>query len=174
MEENLIISSDHGYILNPVYNIISDISRFEAYWNAACGTPDVEEKKRLLISAFDLYKGNLLPLSSGEQWCVTESSYYNTIYLKVVKNLLHLLSKEQDLWAIREYATRALEIEPGNMETYKYLIRAFQKAGASVMAKQELEVAKKNLSDEEYMDLINILNAGKKGLLWPFNKKETI
>ena len=173
MEENLIISSDHGYILNPVYNIISDISRFEAYWNAACGTPNVEEKKRLLISAFDLYKGNLLPLSSGEQWCVTESSYYNTIYLKVVKNLLHLLSKEQDLWAIREYATRALEIEPGNMETYKYLIRAFQKAGSSVMAKQELEVAKKNLSDEEYMDLINILNAGKKGLLWPFNKKET-
>ena len=91
-----------------------------------------------------------------------------------MKNLLHLLSKEQDLWAIREYATRALEIEPGNMETYKYLIRAFQKAGSSVMAKQELEEAKKNLSDEEYMDLINILNAGKKGLLWPFNKKETI
>ena len=175
MEENLIISSDHGYMLNPEYNVISDIARFEAFWNAACETKDAGEKKKLLISAFDLYRGNLLPLSSGEQWCVTESSYYNTIYLKVVKELLHLLNKEHDLWAIREYATRALKIEPGNMEPYKYLVRAVQEAGSSVMAKQELEVAKQNLSEEEYMDLINILNAGKKGLLWSFgNNKETV
>lgn len=162
MDDYLIVASGHGYTLNPDYNIISDFSRFEKLVSSAINMPLSKERTTLLITAFNLYKGNLLPAASGEHWIIAESAHYSTLYIKLVDALLDSLDEEKELWEIWDFSTRSLKIEPGNIRAYLHLIKTFLKAGSIEIAKQELIIAKQYLSEEDYLHLVDTLTNGGK------------
>ena len=162
MDDYLIVASGHGYTLNPDYNIISDFARFEKLVSSAINMPLSKERTALLITAFNLYKGNLLPAASGEHWIIAESAHYSTLYIKLVDALLDSLDEEKELWEIRDFSTRSLKIEPGNIHAYLYLIKTFLKTGSIEIAKQELIIAKQYLSEEDYLHLVDMLTNGGK------------
>lgn len=162
MDDYLIVASGHGYTLNPDYNIISDYTRFEKLVSSAINMPLSKERTALLITAFNLYKGNLLPAASGEHWIIAESAHYSTLYIKLVDALLDSLDEEEELWEIQDFSTRSLKIEPGNIRAYLYLIKTFLKTGSIEIAKQELLIAKQYLSEEDYLHLVDTLTNGGK------------
>ena len=162
MDDYLIVASGHGYTLNPDYNIISDFTRFEKLVSSAINMPLSKERTALLITAFNLYKGNLLPAASGEHWIIAESAHYSTLYIKLVDALLDSLDEEKELLEIRDFSTRSLKIEPGNIHAYLYLIKTFLKTGSIEIAKQELIIAKQYLSEEDYLHLVDMLTKGGK------------
>lgn len=153
----LIESVPNGYRLNPQLNIMTDIQKFDDYREAVGKTSSVINKVELLKQAISLYKGNVLMSAAGEHWITGISSRYYINYTGVVNELLKTLALSNDYYDVTQYASESLEIEPGNMKAYYWLIVAMYKQGATEMAYSELKVAKHNLIPEEYEELVNRL-----------------
>ena len=157
----LIESTPNGYRLNPKLNIMTDIQKFDEYREAVGKTASVINKVELLKQAMELYKGNILTSAAGEHWLMGTSSRYYINYIGVVNELLKTLADANDYYDITQYASKSLEVEPGNMKAYYWHILAMYKQGATEMAISQLKVAQHNLISEEYDELIQLLKERK-------------
>ncbi len=153
-DQQLIESTAYGYRLNPKLNIMTDIQEFDRYVAASNNTVTRIKKVELLKKAMSVYKGNILVSASGEHWLLHTASHYNMKYLGVANELLKTLAELKDFADIHQYATQALQIEPGNLQAYYWLIYSLYSQGATEMAKSELRVAQQNLTEEEYDELV--------------------
>ena len=79
------------------------------------------------------------------------------MYMELVRDLLHTLFALQDLPCVREYASRSIEIEPGNPSAYYWMIASDNHPLSSTSAKQVLSVAQDKLTEEEYSRLLELL-----------------
>lgn len=157
LDDNIIISRSNGYMLNPDLNFITDTQQFEHCMLEAKQLTDSETKKKLLEKAFHLYKGRFYESSDSEQWLLATENRYSAMYIELVKELLHTLYALQDLPCVREYASRSIEIEPGNPGAYYWMIVSGNYPLSSVHAKQVLDVAKDKLTEDEYSKLMELL-----------------
>ena len=157
LDDNIIVSRSNGYMLNPDLNFITDIKQFEDCVEKAKHLTDSENKRKLLEKAFSLYRGRFYASSDSEQWLLATENHYSAMFMNVVKDLLHTLYALQDMPCIRDYASRSIEIEPGNPGAYYWMIVCDNHPLSSTMAKQVLSVAESNLTEEEYSKLIELL-----------------
>ena len=153
-EYKLIESVSGGYCLNPNLHITTDFQKFDELWNAAQRAGSVCSRVELLKCAMDLYKGPLLDNSGDEHWLVPVCSYYHLCYLGVTNELLKTLAEEKDYHNLQKCAAASLVVEKGNPNTYYGLIYAMTHMGAHECAKTEIEIARQNLTDEDFQDLV--------------------
>ncbi|MBR1711202.1 MAG: hypothetical protein IJ719_20630, partial [Clostridia bacterium] len=157
LEDNIVISRSNGYMLNPDLHFIMDIQQFEHCLQQAKNLTDNDTKCKLLVKAFNLYRGRFYASSDSEQWLLATENRYSTMYMELVKELLHTLYAVQDFPCIREYASRSIEIEPGNPRAYYWMIVSDGHPLSSTTAKQILDVAQTNLTEEEFSKLNELL-----------------
>lgn len=82
---------------------------------------------------------------------------YNLRYIGLVNELLTQLEEAGDYTGIQQYASKALDIMPGNIKAHFWLVYAMFHSGAIEMAKNEIVCANSILTAEEYVTLIRYL-----------------
>lgn len=156
-DQQLVETTAYGYRINPKLNIMTDLQEFDQYIAASQSTASVTKKVELLKKAMSVYKGNILSSASGEHWLLHTATHYNLKYLGVVNELLKTLAELKDYADVHQYASQSLQIEPGNLRAYYWMIYALYRQGATEMAKAVLRTAEQNLTREEYEELVRNL-----------------
>ena len=57
---------------------------------------DESEALELCLEGLELYKGDFLPKSEYESWVIPISTYYHSLYQKLVYKTVELLTKRED------------------------------------------------------------------------------
>ena len=104
-----------------------------------------------------LYKGHIFENACEEPWIVNLVNSYSLRYVGVVNELLAALAAEKDYPCLQAYASHSLELMPGNMKAYYWLIFSMYQMGTVEMAKSEMARAKNDLTGEEYATLVKFL-----------------
>ena len=68
-----------------------------------------------------------------------------------------MLADAESYHDLHQYAAQSLNIEPGNIHAYYWLIYAMVHLGSFDLAKSEYEMAQHYLTDEEYEELTDML-----------------
>lgn len=146
-----------SYRINPELNVITDLDIFTDAWNQAATSSDLIAKGHLLKKAMDIYKNGLLPAHSCEHWLLPIAAHYSLRYIGVINQLLSTLDLAHDYVCIHEYAGIAVQAVPGSADAHYWLAYAMLKLGTTELAKNELQVAKQMLTEDEYHDVLRRL-----------------
>ena len=151
---DLIITDDGKYRLNPELSIMTDMEMFDRLRADASVTANERARIQYLRKASRLYKGLVFPEACNEHWLMSLCSDYQLRYLEIEEQLLNALALKNSYKAVYEEAKRAIEHEKGNGNLHFWMIYSLIKQGSTEMVKHVLEMAKENLTEEDYNDLI--------------------
>lgn len=140
-------------------NVTTDADEMEDLYNRAKNLPDGDDKIILLKKAFELYRGRLFIQGEDDigTWLYTYTTHYNQVYVDLTSALLTTLGHIKDYRCIMDYGPRALEIEPGILTAYYWIIIAADETGNSVAREKFLQKASEDLIDEENEKLKKLL-----------------
>ena len=149
IKERLIVCEGSGYRRNPDLRIMTDITEFDDCLFAAKSTSDKEKKAELLLKAFDLYKGPVFMSNKDSPWLNEIAFHYEARYVKAAEALLHELADQCEYGAVLRYASKTLELYPGNgMIVYWFIVATFHLSGSD-MAKAEYLRLQKDMTQDE-------------------------
>lgn len=154
LEKELIVTSPNGYQINPSLRIKSDLMKFEQLSKIAKSSNHSDEKIEVIKKALELYKGPVYAAASSELWLFHTVNHYAMGYIEMVNRLLELLAHYNDYESLNHYASVALRIDSGNMTSYFWRIYSMYRTGAVERLQRVLEQAKKDLTSEEYENLL--------------------
>lgn len=126
----LIIQSRGSYAWTKNFKTVVDIDIFESLCEQAFKSKDSpKEKLDLCLSAIEIYKGDFLPQSEWESWVVPISTYYHSLYQKLVHDTIDLLKETESYQKIIDVCQKAIQVEAFD-ETFHYnLIYSLYKTG---------------------------------------------
>lgn len=156
-DEELIVSTASGYQFNPKIHIITDYQQFDEFIRLASAASSIINRVELLKSAIDLYNGKILSSAEGEHWLIQFATKYHIAYIGAVNELLKQLASLHSYDLLNQYAMRSLTIAPENTRGYYWLIRSLKSQGMNELAANEHRLARQNLTDVEYHDLLGLL-----------------
>ncbi len=156
-DEELIVSTASGYQFNPEIHIITDYQRFDEFIRLASAASSIINRVELLKSAIDLYNGKILSSAEGEHWLIQFATKYHIAYIGAVNELLKQLGSLHSYDLLNQYAMKSLTIAPENSRGYYWLIRSLKAQGMNELAANEHRLARQNLTDGEYHDLLDLL-----------------
>lgn len=160
-DARLVVSTSHGYQLNPELNIMTDLKMFEECWLEAQSALTFQTKIELLKRAADLYRGNVFASASSEHWLIPHELTYKYKCLGIYFELMKINFDSQNYANVQRYAALALEIEPANVDAYYWMIRSMKQKDSFAMAKGELKMAEHILTETEYKELVDRLEKAK-------------
>ena len=79
------------------------------------------------MEAVALYRGYFLPKSGDESWVIPISTYYHSLYQKLVYKTIELLMEREDYGAITSVCQTAIGIEPFDEQFHYYLVYSLYK-----------------------------------------------
>lgn len=153
----LIEATPNGYRLNPELNIMTDLHMFDRLWNLVQDTSSTSIKVDLMKQAISIYRGPLFENACDEHWIMSMVNGYNLRYVGLVNELLKKLAEYCDYQGVQHYATQSLQIVPENVTARYWLIHATFHAGTVELAKNEITQSKKDLTSEEFEQLLKRL-----------------
>lgn len=156
-DAELIVSTASGYQFNPKIHIITDYQQFDEFIRSASAASSIINRVELLKSAIDLYNGKILSSAEGEHWLIQFATKYHIAYIGAVNELLKQLDSLHSYDLLNQYAMRSLTIAPENTRGYYWLIRSLKSQGMNELAANEHRLARQNLTDGEYHDLLGLL-----------------
>lgn len=156
-DAELIVSTASGYQFNPKIHIIADYQQFDEFIRLASAASSIINRVELLKSAIDLYNGKILSSAEGEHWLIQFATKYHIAYIGAVNELLKQLASLHSYDLLNQYAMRFLTIAPENTKGYYWLIRSLKAQGMDELASNEYRLAKQKLTDNEYLDLLDLL-----------------
>ena len=156
-DAELIVSTASGYQFNPKIHIIADYQQFDEFIRSTSAASSIINRVELLKSAIDLYNGKILSSAEGEHWLIQFATKYHIAYIGAVNELLKQLASLHSYDLLNQYAMRSLTIAPENTKGYYWLIRSLKAQGMDELASNEYRLAKQKLTDNEYLDLLDLL-----------------
>lgn len=156
-DAELIVSTASGYQFNPKIHIIADYQQFDEFIRSASAASSIINRVELLKSVIDLYNGKILSSAEGEHWLIQFATKYHIAYIGAVNELLKQLASLHSYDLLNQYAMRSLTIAPENTKGYYWLIRSLKAQGMDELASNEYRLAKQKLTDNEYLDLLDLL-----------------
>ena len=156
-DAELIVSTASGYQFNPKIHIIADYQQFDEFIRSASAASSIINRVELLKSAIDLYNGKILSSAEGEHRLIQFATKYHIAYIGAVNELLKQLASLHSYDLLNQYAMRSLTIAPENTKGYYWLIRSLKAQGMDELASNEYRLAKQKLTDNEYLDLLDLL-----------------
>lgn len=153
----LVVSTPHGYRLNPELNIMTDIDMFDELWIQAQSAVALHTKISLLKKSVELYRGDIFKSASSEHWLIPHEIAYKYKYLGICSELMKAYYESGNHASVQYYAAMALKSDYANADAYYWMIRSMRQKDSLEMAKGELKMAEHVLSNEEYEELLRKL-----------------
>ncbi|HZO90449.1 MAG TPA: tetratricopeptide repeat protein [Chthonomonadaceae bacterium] len=132
--------------LNPAA-CTTDVAEFVAALQAEARAEDEAERVRLLTTAVELYRGELLP-DYGEAWIEPERQRLADAYLGALRRLVRFLAQARDFDRAIDYARRAVHVDPLREESHRLLMRLYMAAGRPAAALQQYGELERILKEE--------------------------
>ncbi len=127
---NPIISGRSAYRFNPNIKCVLDIEEFEELYKNALNTNiDITQKAEFYKKALCLYKGELLPRISTENWVIPLAVRYSNMYLEAVKSYASILYNLGHYEQINNICSKANIFAPLDEGINIWLIRSMLKLG---------------------------------------------
>lgn len=114
--EDLIIGSSGSFVVNPKYVIHADFERFEETHAKFFSDPSLDVKAVTFKTARSLYKGPMLPRVDHLHWMMPRVSYYQGLYLQILKALIQYEIAERMYPSAQRHTMNGLEIEPYDVD----------------------------------------------------------
>ena len=149
----LIFRDDNGYKFHPDLKVIIDVREYMRLFEQSKHVADISAQKQMLIDLIGMYKGPIREEAKTPGWMNQAKHHMESIYLTVVKRLLHIYFNEGDYESLHRYANKSMKMVANNTEGYYWKIRAYRKTMLWEKANSLLETAKKCIPDEEYTAL---------------------
>lgn len=129
--QDLLIHIRGTYSWNPDVNTIVDIDQFEELCESVFSSHDMasDSQLKLCLKAIDIYKGDFLPKSSWISWVIPISTYYHSLYQKLIHKTISLLKDQHDYEKIIDVCQRATVIEQFDEVIHYNLIYSLYKTG---------------------------------------------
>lgn len=160
-EYQLIETTTNGYRFNPKLRIKTDLELFDHLWTLAQQSGATSAKVDIMKEAVNLYKGSVLSSWDSDTWMKPTITHYELRYKGMVNELLKTLAEQKDFYNLHKYAAQAISVDPGNVKAYYWMVVATCNLGSEEMALTQLSTAEKNLTEEEYADLLRMLRDAK-------------
>lgn len=132
--------------LNP-HLVRTDVTEFQAAAQAALLSPDRWEKRRNLIRATELYRGELLQ-GLCEDWIFPEQVRLETQFQECVRELLSEYEQGGELAAALELALEAVRRDPLSEEPRYWLMRLYAAVGQKQSALRHYRELERLLREE--------------------------
>lgn len=161
-DEALIINTQAGYRLNPKLRILTDFELFEKLSNDALHTPEKMRRIDLMKQAINLYRGAFFASSNTDGWVQTTANGLTLRYIYLMNKILFILAEMGDIDGVHHYAQRCIEFTPENVMAHFWLIHSVQCGPIPGVIPMELEWLKVHLTNDEYQDLLRLLEKAKK------------
>ncbi|MBQ9119327.1 MAG: SARP family transcriptional regulator [Lachnospiraceae bacterium] len=126
----LILHHRDNYSWNNDVAYEVDIDQFEH----ACTLADdpnlpVSERLAHYNHAFQLYKGKFLPKNAEDDWAIPIATYYHSLYIKAVHNMIELLLAAEEYEQVIQICSAAVAIDPYDEPLHFHLIRSLYLTG---------------------------------------------
>lgn len=135
LKENIIINTHGSYAFNKALNYSIDAEEFEELSRLAIKETDIDLRLNLILKAAELYKNDFLPKLSAEVWINPFSTYYRSLYLRIVQDGVELLKAANKPHEIITLCERAVLIKPYDEYLHSVLIETLVKIGNKQGAK---------------------------------------
>lgn len=149
--DDLVVGSSGTFILNPKYKILTDFERFEDNCNHFFDTDSQELKEMDFQNAQALYKGMLFPRSEHTYWLMPMITYYQNLYLKLMKMQIQRKMSEKDYFTAQKIAMDGLVIEPYDTDFKVVMLMCMYEEGNSSIAGVYYSKIESELTDEQKM-----------------------
>ncbi len=124
--QKLLVQQRGSYAWTQEYPTVLDIDQFESVCSkvlARDGALD-EELLPLCLEGLELYKGDFLPKAEYESWVIPISTYYHSLYQKLVYRTIQILLNKEAYSQITSICQTAIGIEPFDEQFHYYLVYA--------------------------------------------------
>ncbi|MCR5678013.1 MAG: winged helix-turn-helix domain-containing protein [Agathobacter sp.] len=153
-----ILTNRGSYQWNPEIPIVLDCEKFEQLINVA-KKESVEDKALIKYEqAVGLYQGEFLPGIKDCYWAQSLNTYYQSMYLSVVKALGDLYKKTCQYEYLDRLVTTALSFDNADEQLYCYQIEARMRLNKISLALESYENAKEIIERELGVRKTTVLN----------------
>ncbi len=126
----MILYRNGAYGWNQDFKCVTDVDEFQRLiFESELETEDVSRKISLLLQAESLYRGHFLQKKACEEWAIPISSYYRSLYGRVVSDLAKLLFEHKKYEQLSNVCEKAILLEPHEEQLYIYLIQVLIQTG---------------------------------------------
>lgn len=154
---NLLPSAkSSGYHFNSVYNVMTDLDRFDELYKNIMDTGYTPRNYLNCVQMMELYEDDI-QIDSCNEAVNNITRRYRSRFLEVVEKMIHILYQSKSYNDIRQAAEKGLKIEPCNPVMYFWLIVCSHETAMLTTEKEYLYKAKENLIEEEYTDMLKKL-----------------
>ena len=153
----LIKTAANGYQINHDFHIMTDLQQFDLLCERAQNAVTVTHKVEFLRQAVKLYKGHVFENACEEHWIISTVTHYKSRYIGIVNELLTTLMAVGDYTEVQKHASRAIELTPENVKAHYWLICSMIKLETFELAKNQIMVARKLLTSDEYTSLKKLI-----------------
>lgn len=132
----VLVQQKGSYAWTRDYPTVLDLDRFESICTQAIGQEE-EASLSLCLEGLSVYKGDVLPKSEYESWVIPISTYYHSLYQKLVLKTVAILLKKKDYSHIASICRAAVGIDPFDEEFHYYLVYSLYMDGHISQAIEE-------------------------------------
>lgn len=123
--EEWILTGKGAYYVNPKLKMKVDVEELEAVYrkikkNREHGTSLLTDYERVI----QLYRGEFLTGFSHMSWVMPLSSYYHSLFLDIIKDLIALHQKNKRYQEMEQVCTKALFYDTCDEQLHAYMIKA--------------------------------------------------
>ncbi|MBS3971922.1 MAG: winged helix-turn-helix domain-containing protein [Erysipelotrichia bacterium] len=122
-ETPLVITTKHGYDLNPEFDYDIDFEEVDNLWKMIQNpNRDEKDKKKLLLSLITKINKPFLASSSALLWTIPIREYYSNIFNQSLMMLLEMSEKARKYQDLIQYAHRGITFNRLNEDFHYYYI----------------------------------------------------
>lgn len=170
--QKLLVQQRGSYCWTQEYPSFLDIDQFESICTQVLNqNRDDESALALCLEGLALYRGDFLPKAEYESWVIPISTYYHSLYQKLVYKTVELLTKKEDFSQITSICQAAVGIEPFDEEFHYHLVYSLYRDGHTSQAIEEynhtMDLFYNEFSispSDRFKDLYKIIRSKEQGI----------
>ena len=146
-EEEYVLSERGAYRWNAAILVQSDVDLFKQLCSKAKNSKETQLAKLHYEEAVWLYKGEFLGRYGNESWMIPLTTYYHSMFLSSVKNLVHIYEEQEDYEQVEQLCNHALSFDLLDEQIHCSLIYSLIKQNKQFLAMEHYNKASKILCE---------------------------
>lgn len=150
-QEEVILSENGNYYLNPALRIQTDIVALQQHWNEARNLENqnkTEEALQAYYRAYTYYQGDFLEDLAREEWTETERLNLQERYLVILSILCKHFQTAQKYELVKRLAKKMLDKDACLEKAHRILMETYQQTGFKEKALRQFSRCREALREE--------------------------
>lgn len=123
-DEDYICTLPGAYQWNPAIPVKTDCEQFVELSDAIRGEKDVQRVKELCQEAISCFNGNISPKLVSESWILSKVTWYQSLYMDIVKTLGEILERENAWCDLETLCNTALTYDQLDEDIHYWILKS--------------------------------------------------